>query len=151
LNNCPKLRGIGCFNHRWAWNVCYLDWFFLVLGGFFAPSRFLTARILLTKLAHFLRYLVEIWRRGRGREQLVLVLLCVDPLPLGFFFCVCFFLGSTRVNPGQLIWPVTRSLDRVDNRVGFQNYAIYYIWCLVYFFFIVYIHIHCFLFFFNLG
>jgi hypothetical protein len=28
------------------------------------------------------------------------------------------------VNPGQPIWPVTRSLDRVNDRVGFQNYAI---------------------------
>ena len=27
------------------------------------------------------------------------------------------------VDPGQPIWPVTRSLDRVDHRVGFQNYA----------------------------
>ena len=33
-----------------------------------------------------------------------------------------FFL-LTRVNPGQPIWPVTRSLDRVDDRVGFQNYG----------------------------
>ena len=27
------------------------------------------------------------------------------------------------VNPGQSIWPVTRSLDQVDHQVGFQNYA----------------------------
>ena len=27
------------------------------------------------------------------------------------------------VDPGQPIWPVTQSLDRVDDRVGFQNYA----------------------------
>jgi hypothetical protein len=26
---------------------------------------------------------------------------------------------------GQPIWPVTRSLDRVDHRVGFQNYGYY--------------------------
>jgi len=26
------------------------------------------------------------------------------------------------VDPGQPIWPVTRSLDRVNDRVGFQNY-----------------------------
>jgi len=25
------------------------------------------------------------------------------------------FFGLTRVNPGQPIWPVTRSLDRVDH------------------------------------
>jgi hypothetical protein len=30
-----------------------------------------------------------------------------------------FFFGLTRVKPGQPIWPVTRSLDRVDDRVGF--------------------------------
>jgi len=29
------------------------------------------------------------------------------------------------VDPGQPIWPVTRSLERVDDRVGFQNYAPY--------------------------
>ena len=27
------------------------------------------------------------------------------------------------VDPGQPIWPVTRSLDRVDDRVGLQNYV----------------------------
>jgi len=27
------------------------------------------------------------------------------------------------VEPGQPIWPVTQSLDRVDDRVGFQNYG----------------------------
>jgi hypothetical protein len=27
------------------------------------------------------------------------------------------------VDPSQPIWPVTRSLDRVDHRVGFKNYA----------------------------
>jgi hypothetical protein len=27
------------------------------------------------------------------------------------------------VDPGQPIWPVTRSLNRVDHRVGFQNYG----------------------------
>jgi hypothetical protein len=27
------------------------------------------------------------------------------------------------VDPGQPIWPVTRSLDRVDHRVGFKNYT----------------------------
>jgi len=32
------------------------------------------------------------------------------------------FFRSTRVNPGQPIWHVTRSLDRVDDRIGFQNY-----------------------------
>ena len=31
--------------------------------------------------------------------------------------------GLTRINPGQPIWPVTRSLDRVNHRVGFQNYG----------------------------
>jgi len=35
-----------------------------------------------------------------------------------------FFFGLTRVNPDQPIWPVTRSLDRVDDQVRFQNYAI---------------------------
>jgi len=34
------------------------------------------------------------------------------------FACWFFFW----VDPGQPIWPVTRSLDRVDHRVGFQNY-----------------------------
>jgi len=34
-----------------------------------------------------------------------------------------FFFWLTRVNPGQSIWPVTRSLDRV----GFQNYDINFI------------------------
>jgi hypothetical protein len=27
------------------------------------------------------------------------------------------------VDPGQPIWPVTQSLDRVNDRVGFQNYG----------------------------
>jgi hypothetical protein len=27
------------------------------------------------------------------------------------------------IDPGQPIWPVTWSLDRVDDRIGFQNYA----------------------------
>jgi hypothetical protein len=35
------------------------------------------------------------------------------------FTVVSFFF----VDPGQPILPVTRSLDRVDHRVGFQNYA----------------------------
>jgi hypothetical protein len=34
-----------------------------------------------------------------------------------------FFFWLTRVNQGQLIWLVTRSLDQVDHRIGFQNYA----------------------------
>jgi hypothetical protein len=29
----------------------------------------------------------------------------------------------TRVEPGQPNWPVTRSLYRVDHRVGFKNYG----------------------------
>jgi len=37
--------------------------------------------------------------------------------------CNNFFFGLTRVNPGHPIWPVTRSLDRVNDRIGFQNYA----------------------------
>jgi hypothetical protein len=34
-----------------------------------------------------------------------------------------FFFGLTRVNSDQPIWPVTRSLDQVDDRIGFQNYG----------------------------
>ena len=34
-------------------------------------------------------------------------------------FSLFFFL----VDPGQPIWPVTQSLDRVNDRVGFQNYG----------------------------
>ena len=40
----------------------------------------------------------------KTREQLVLVLLCVDPLPLGFFLCAFFisvFFLLTRVNPSD--------------------------------------------------
>ena len=39
-----------------------------------------------------------------------------------FAYLICFFFWLTWVDPGQPIWPVTRSLDRVDHRVGFQNY-----------------------------
>jgi len=38
------------------------------------------------------------------------------------------FFGLTLVNPDQPIWPVTRSLDRVDNRVEFQNYGFNILW-----------------------
>jgi hypothetical protein len=38
-------------------------------------------------------------------------------------FYLIFFL-LTQVHPGQPIWPVIRSLDRVDYWVGFQNYAL---------------------------
>jgi len=44
-----------------------------------------------------------------------------SPCLLYFFF---FFFW---VDPGQPIWPVTRSLDRVDDRVGFQNYESNYV------------------------
>jgi hypothetical protein len=33
-------------------------------------------------------------------------------------FCLAVFF---LLDPGQPIWPVTRSLDRVDNRVGFKT------------------------------
>jgi hypothetical protein len=36
----------------------------------------------------------------------------------GFFF----------VNPGQPIWPMTPSLDRVNHWVGFQNYDFMAMW-----------------------
>jgi hypothetical protein len=42
-----------------------------------------------------------------------------------FAYLIFFF-----VDPGQPIWPVTRSLDRVDHRVGFQNYGLACIACL---------------------
>ena len=29
------------------------------------------------------------------------------------------------VDLGQSIWPVTRLLDQINNRIGFQNYAAY--------------------------
>ena len=38
---------------------------------------------------------------------------------------VSVFFGLTRVNPGQPIWPVTRSLNQVDDRVVFQNFDFY--------------------------
>jgi len=34
------------------------------------------------------------------------------------------FSKKIWVDPGQPIWSVTRLFDRVDNRVGFQNYEI---------------------------
>jgi hypothetical protein len=34
-----------------------------------------------------------------------------------------FFFLLTRVNPSQPIWLVTRSLNRINHRVGFKNYA----------------------------
>jgi hypothetical protein len=39
----------------------------------------------------------------KTREQLVLVLLCVDPLPLGFFLCAFFISVFFWVDPGQPI------------------------------------------------
>jgi len=39
--------------------------------------------------------------------------------------CLLYVSVFFFVNSGQPIWPVTGSLDRVDNRVGFQNYGLY--------------------------
>jgi hypothetical protein len=56
----------------------------------------------------------EDWRERDKRGELYLLKFLFD------------FFGLTRVHPGQPIWPVIRSWDRVNHRVGFQNYGINY-------------------------
>jgi hypothetical protein len=43
----------------------------------------------------------------------------------GLYKCCIILLlfWLTRIDPGQPFWPVTRSLYRVDHRVGFKNYV----------------------------
>jgi hypothetical protein len=56
-----------------------------------------------------------------------LYLICQKHESLNVIFLFLFYFFW--VDPGQPIWPVTRSLDRVDHRVGFQNYT----FCAVFF------------------
>jgi len=68
------------------------------------------------------------WRERDKRGELYyrsLYLICQKHLSLWswFFYLIFIFFRLTPVNPGQPFWPMTRLLDRVDHRVGFQNYV----------------------------
>ena len=70
------------------------------------------------------------WREKNKRGELYyrsLYLICQKHESLNVIFLFLFYFFW--VDPGQPIWPVTRSLDRVDHRVGFQNYT----FCAVFF------------------
>jgi len=52
--------------------------------------------------------------------------------------CLLYWDVFFWVDPGQPIWPVTRSLDRVDHRVGFKNYVLSFpSFFTIYFFFLL--------------
>jgi hypothetical protein len=68
------------------------------------------------------------WRERDKRGELYyrsLYLICQKHLSLWpwFFYLIFICFRLTPVNPGQPFWPMTRLLDWVDHRVGFQNYV----------------------------